>query len=111
MQSILPRLPICLISLGLSKRNEKIRKEFSYIPLALYFRKLRVDATGLTHTTLYTSREGVNITIAPRLELMIQMAFCMRSLSDHHQLFVCCGYCIGMQRRFSRKETKRPIDL
>lgn len=88
IQPILPRSPIGLISLGLgsSLKNVRIKEEFSYKPLALFFRRAREHAAELIRPTRYASQDGTNITVAPRFEFTIYLASNLKSLPDYQQM-------------------------
>lgn len=88
IQPILPRSPIGLISLGLgsSLKNVRIKEEFSYKPLALFFRRAREHTAELIRPTRYASQDGTNITVAPRFEFTIYLASNLKSLPDYQQM-------------------------
>jgi hypothetical protein len=87
IQPIRFRPPMGLISLRLSLTDGEIRKEFSYKPLALFFRRVRFLTPELTHSIHYVGRDGVNISIAPRFEFALQLVSSFSSLLDHHHFF------------------------
>jgi hypothetical protein len=93
----------------LTFRDGRIRKEFSYTPLALYLLRARAHATASAQPICYVSQDGIDITIAPRLAFTFYLDSNLRFLSNPQQRKLDRSLWTPFKRSLDYLQLKQPL--